>query len=203
MDPLTLAGSFATIVGLLGTYRAERRATESASLNDFLEWLKDRGFEELTSEIEKNTRASDSIGAMISENSEVLLGRLDRVDRTLSAIASHFEGVGSLALALRAVDVLSQPAISLLIEMESGQVDVFWISYASDRPPLLEARAGRFEHRDPRFLEDDLATMVELGLLRPDQNPKGDRLYRFTRAASTFVREMQIPGSNQPAPPDG
>lgn len=202
MDPLTFASSFATIVGLLGTYRAEKRSAEAASLAEFLEWLRGHGFEELPAEIQRNNRAASSIEAMMRENSEVLLQRLERIDRMVASLASHFEGIGQLALALRAADSLSEPAMSALRQMEAAGVDAFWISYAGGRAPLLETMTGRFEYGEPRFLEVDLATMSELGLLRPDRTSRGEPLYRLTRTASNFVRDMQTAGSNQAAPPD-
>jgi hypothetical protein len=202
VEPLTIASAFATIVGLLGTYRSERRS-QSSSLAEFLDWLKEHRFEDLAAEIQKNGRASTSIEAMMRENYEVLLQRLERIDRTLAFLASRFEGVGQLALALRAEDALSESAVSLLSQVETAGVDAFWISYAGGRPPVPETTAGRFEYGEPRFLEVDLATMVELGLLRPGRTSKGEPLYRFTRAASNFVRDVQTTGSNQSAPPGG
>ena len=41
---------------------------------------------------------------------------------------------------------------------------------------------------DERFLEDDLATLVELNLVRHDYNDIGGDLYLYTRAASDLIR---------------
>lgn len=45
------------------------------------------------------------------------------------------------------------------------------------------------EITEQRFVEDDLNTLVEYGLLRHDYNPKGDNIYIFTRAASRLVSD--------------
>jgi len=45
---------------------------------------------------------------------------------------------------------------------------------------------------DHRFLEDDLKTLVELGLLRHDLNGKGQNLYIFTRSASELVKSANL-----------
>ena len=43
------------------------------------------------------------------------------------------------------------------------------------------------EISESRFLEDDLATLVEFGLLRHSLNTKGDNLYIYTRAANRLI----------------
>lgn len=46
MDPLSLAGSFATLVGLLANFKAERSGAE---LSDFMSWLRESHHEEIDS----------------------------------------------------------------------------------------------------------------------------------------------------------
>ncbi|ANB16330.1 Hypothetical protein I596_293 [Dokdonella koreensis DS-123] len=44
---------------------------------------------------------------------------------------------------------------------------------------------------DPRFLEDDLTTLVDLGLLDLSYNSKGGRLFSLKRAAARFVESRR------------
>lgn len=50
---------------------------------------------------------------------------------------------------------------------------------------------GTLKFNDPRFLEDDLNTLVEYGLLRHEISSQGNNVYCFTRKASALVREIE------------
>lgn len=51
-----------------------------------------------------------------------------------------------------------------------------------------DGKGGSAEIIEPRFIEDDLKTLVDLGLLRHDISLSGDNLYFYTRAASNLVK---------------
>jgi hypothetical protein len=193
MEPITLATSLATIVGLVGTYRAERRADESVDLDDFLRWLSEHGFQELTTELERNTQVSASIKALLRERTDVLLAQLGRLDQMLGALASHVEGIGALAQSVRPADCLSDQAVSLLQQLEAMESEGFLVSDALNRPPTLIARDGKGQlaYEEQRFLDDDLQTLVDAGLLRLDYNSQGSPLYLATRAGAYFVRTVK------------
>ncbi|WP_018861575.1 MULTISPECIES: hypothetical protein [unclassified Thioalkalivibrio] len=193
MEPITLATSLATIVGLMGTYRSERRANESADLDDFLRWLSDHGFQELTAELERNTQLSVSIRALLRERTDVLLAQLGRLDQMLSALAAHVEVLGPLAQAVRPEEQLSDQAVSVLQQLESKESKGFLVSEALNRPPILLSLdgEGQIDYQEHRFLEDDLQTLVGLGLLRLDYNSQGGSLYLATRAGSRFLQSVK------------
>jgi len=48
---------------------------------------------------------------------------------------------------------------------------------------------GELILNEPRFVEDDLSQLCNLGLLIPDHNSKGERLFRFTRAAALILNK--------------
>lgn len=43
-----------------------------------------------------------------------------------------------------------------------------------------------------RFFDDDLSSLCGLGLLIPDLNSSGDRLFRITRAAARVVEANEL-----------
>jgi hypothetical protein len=51
---------------------------------------------------------------------------------------------------------------------------------------VLDASSA-IEIPEPRFVDDDLSSLCEYGLLIPDWNSRGDRLFRITRAAARVV----------------
>lgn len=101
LEAISVASAFATIVGLIGAYKGERRSEQTADLEQFVRWLSDHGFRELISELRKNTQISASIEALLSEESDVLQSRLERLDRMLVSLAAHIDGLGPLASAVR------------------------------------------------------------------------------------------------------
>lgn len=118
MDPLTAAGTFATIVGLLSNFKAERSGTE---LTEFTTWLKEKHFEEFAGAIERNSMLSKELSNVLATNHSLLVERLSQLDSRIAQLASQFEGFGGLANALNSQPTLSEQAISILRQLvESG-----------------------------------------------------------------------------------
>ena len=56
---------------------------------------------------------------------------------------------------------------------------------------IIGGKGGQIEYSEPQFIEDDLNTLLRLGLLNQDYNSKGDPLYIVTRAAVKFLATLQ------------
>lgn len=192
MDPLTGALTFSTVVSLVSQFRSERGADAQSDFNEFLEWLVTNQHEGLKTLIEGNAQTTIGIKVLLQEQHDELKQRLDSLDAALAAYASALPGFADISGALRPDAVLSQQALSILKQFdESGASKVLGV-FDTGRPALLCISSARrqIEIDDVRFLEDDLATLVELGLLRHDFTDSGKDLYIFTRAASNLVRSI-------------
>lgn len=63
-------------------------------------------------------------------------------------------------------------------------------SEALGRDPIYlfaDGNRGQLEYDDPRFIKDDLLTLVELRLLRQDYTPKGSASFKVTRNGAKLV----------------
>lgn len=187
MEPVS---AFATIVGLLASYKSERRAASDDQYKDFLAWLSEHRHEEILRLLEANGRATISLKALIHEDQAILLSRLESIDKILATIASRVEGVGELAIAVNPESELSKQALSILRQVDSAEASAFLVGkYIGGQSllHLIDGSGDQVEFEEPRFLEDDLNTLVSSGLLIQDRNSKGDPIYRFTRQAANLV----------------
>ena len=97
MDPITIAGSFATIVGLIGMYRQEKGSREAVSYDDFVGWLHTHRHDQVVELIADNAALVKSVKAILGEQQQALLAEIGKLDAMLVLIAGKLEGLQSLA----------------------------------------------------------------------------------------------------------
>jgi|ERR1700733_971639 molybdopterin converting factor small subunit len=194
MDPVS---AFASIVGLLGQFVSERRAASQRSAEEFQAWLTEHNHEEIVELISQSDRTVIAIRALLSEDRAELRTRLADIDRNLAILASANQTLAPLAAALVPGAELSQQAIDFLrrfVKSPSGRL--FEKKRGMDgRLHLVELDApapvrGEVEYGDRRFYEDDVSTLVALGLITFDSNGDGERILCLTRAAVTFIEQL-------------
>lgn len=195
MEPVSIATAFASVVGLLGQFQASRGTKGQADFNEFLQWLVDSNHSEVKSLIESNTKTTIGIKALLNQNHDILMQKLDAMDSALSAFGSLLPGFSDISNGLYPQGgQLSKQAKEILSQFQSsGASKVLELRTHSGVNLLyLDGASGAMEISDARFLEDDLKTMVELGLLRHDVNKSNQNLYIFTRAASDLVESANL-----------
>lgn len=191
MDPLTAANTFATIVSLLSIFKSERTASVTDENGAFMQWLQKKQYDSLVQEITSNHMLGLSIKNLLNENHEQLVGTLDALQDTLAKLASRVSGLNQIAIAISPTISLSDQAISVLQQLnKSGGSTLLELkSFNGTNYMIIDGEGGHIEISEPRFVDDDLATLVELGLLRPDLNSGGKKLWRITREASKLVSQ--------------
>lgn len=190
MEPITLATSFATIVSLLGSYKAEGRSIDGDEFQDFMQWLAKKNHAEIKSFLEINTQATNGIKALLSHDQELLFQKLGAIDEVLSLLASRFDGFSEVSKALHPNSEISEQAVSILRQLVGSEGSKFLKSAAIDRGPIfliIGGKSGQIEYTEPQFIEDDLDTLLRIGLLNQDYSSKGEPLYVVTRAAVKFL----------------
>ncbi len=190
MDPLTLAGTFATIVGLLSNFKAER---SGASLDAFVEWLRESQHAGLAETIAQNKALADELSKLLSVNHQDLVSRLSTLQDQIASIASSIEGFGGLVNVLGAAPKLSSQARSILSQLvESRAQYAMEHKLSTGQPPEIlfigGPAAGHIQYDEPRFMNEDLDSLVAAGLLRVEFASKGSRKFFATREAIEFVR---------------
>lgn len=189
MDPLTVAGTFATIVGLLSNFKAEQSGNE---LTEFTKWLKEKHYEEVASAIERNSMVSKELSKILAINHADLVERLAQLDSRLAQLAIQFDGFGGLVNALNSKAVLSQQAISVLRQLVDSGAEYFMehkmFTGECDEYQLIGGTGGRITYADRRFIKDDLNSLVAANLVRLEFAGKGSKKFFVTRAATEFLR---------------
>lgn len=183
MDPISIATSFATIVGLLCNFKSESSGRE---LSEFIEWLKEKHHTDVVSGIEHNRKLSNELQALLFLNHQDLIDRLDSLDQILASIAVNIECFSNLASTIRPDTIFSEQAISIVKQFTASGASECWESseLGHDATSLiLIDGTGQLEIKEPRFLEDDLRTLVDLGVLRLDYGSRGTRKFFITRKA--------------------
>ncbi len=183
-----IAESFAAIVGLLGQYRSERGGQVQLEFNDFMEWLTNANHTEIKGLLELNVNATIYIKALLNQDHKIFKEKLDKIDAAITAFASTIDGFDVLANAVNPDATLSAQAVNILEQFEeAGATKVLELKMMDGTEYMFLETSGNLEISEPRFVEDDLKTLLEYGLLHHDYNSKGDNLYVFTRAASRLV----------------
>jgi len=192
MEPLTSATAFATIVSLIAQFRAEHGASAATEADEFMSWLAENRHSEIKELLELNTGATIGIKALLSVNQTELIEKLEQLDSALAIYASSLPEFVGLAATLRPNSTLSDQALSILNQLEKSGGSKILEMHANGFIILkiLDGSGGSIEADDLRFIEDDLKTLVEFGLLRHDYNSSGNNLYLLTRAASKFVASL-------------
>jgi hypothetical protein len=189
MDPLTAAGTVATIVGLLSSFKAERSGTE---LSEFTKWLKEKHYEEVASAIERNSSLSEELSKILATNHTDLVDRLAQLDSKIAQLASQFDGFGGLINVLHSKAVLSEQAISVLRQLLDSGAEYFiehkMFTGKADEYHLMGGSCGYITYADRRFMKDDLNSLVYADLVRLELTSKGSKKFFITRAAAEFFR---------------
>ncbi|MFQ2893585.1 hypothetical protein ACK3YL_08570 [Aeromonas caviae] len=189
MDPLTAAGTLATIVGLLSNFKAEQSGTE---LTEFTKWLKEKHYEDVASAIERNSTLSKELSKILATNHTDLVERLAQLDSRITQLASQFDGFGGLVNALNSKAVLSGQAISILRQLVDSGAEYFMehkmFTGEPDEYQLIGGSGGNITYADLRFIKDDLNSLVSANLVRLEFASKGSKKFFVTRAAAEFFR---------------
>lgn len=192
MDPLTTATTFATIVGLVGSFIGERRHQNSVNYDEFVDWLNQSRHADVIKILHESAGTAIAVKALLHESKAELTERLNSLDREIARIASAFEGISEIASALYPDMSFSDQAISLLDQFSgSSATKVLVLTYVSDdlELPFLDAPGG-LSYTDPRFVRDDLESLADAGLLRKSLNGRGQEMFEITRRAIGFIRAL-------------
>lgn len=184
--------SLATVVGLIYNFKSERKSASDDEYQEFLNWLNDKRHKNLIEELNNNQILGLSIKGLLKQNHDLVLNKLSNLDESLLQLASGIEGLHEIANAINPNAELSEQAITILRNLVESQGSFILESktlsgtdcrvYDGDRRSL-----GITEYR---FLDDDFSLLCSLGLLMPDFNSSGSRMFRVTRSAVRYIAQV-------------
>lgn len=194
MEPLSTTLAFATVIGLLADYKSLKKDPSSEEFEEFIQWLAESNHEELLDEIKSNQRLAISIKSVINQSNQEFQSRFDRIDSVLVSIASGLDLFSELATTLKPNIEISSQASSIVRQLvESGAKSFIWFKVLSgdnDELILIGGNKSHINYEELRFLEDDLETISELGLVRVTYGSKGEPSYHVTRTAVEYVNAI-------------
>lgn len=193
---MPIADSLATIVGLIGMFRAERKAGVDDDYQEFLAWLQMHRHDELIRYIVENGAIGMAIDTMLKDQHGQVMAELAELNRITTGLAHNLSSLSGLASAIdAAAPQLSEQSLSILTQFnESGASSAIELKSNNGTEFRFYDRSGKLVITEPRFLDDDLAQLVALGLLLRDYNSQGSIVLKLTRAGAAL--------GQQPAPAD-
>lgn len=195
MEPLSLALSFSAITGLLGQFQAGRSSEKQHDYSAFLEWLVQHQHEEIKAELEKDHKLAGEIQALLAQDRAQIHKKLNQLNLMVATVASRLDGFAGIAGATNPRSVLSDQAISILRQMRDlggSRFEASRYGWGYDLSlRLLGAPNSDLVVENTQLIEDDLETLVDLGLLRPDMTSNGDPVYIYTRAAENLLGQIE------------
>jgi len=192
MDPLALSGAFATIVGLLSNFKAERSGSD---LSDFMQWLNEQHQEHMVQAISQNKDLSTELSTLLAIKHDELMAKITAINEQISCVAMQIDGFSGLAEILRPSPALSNQAESILRQIvESGAKFVMEHKLGIGTPAefiFIDGAIGKVQYDEPQFIDEDFETLVSMGLLRLELTSKGARRFIPSRACAEYVKAQK------------
>jgi len=189
LDPIT---GFVSIVGLIGQFRSERSSNKVKEDTDFKEWLDENNHTELVNLLSNNSETLNAIQKIVNEDSNFFKEKFAAIENALLKFSSTIEGFDKISEGLSSNMGLSDQAISILQQFEDAGASKILETHTFGGASymFLDGKSSNLEFDQEQFIEDDLATLVELRLLRPDNNSKGQKMFRYTRVALELIGKL-------------
>ena len=182
------ASAYATVVGLISAFSSGRQSDKAAEITDFMLWLIDHNHQELVDVIKQNQTASIGIKSLLNQTASDLNSKLDYLGETLGQLSKRIPDFDKLTESLLPGIELSDQAFEILEGMHEGGVEFVILNKTMNAPPTLLANTNaHFEIKDPRFLNDDLSVLTNLGLLNLEYGSSGNEMYYYTRVAHKLI----------------
>lgn len=189
MDAITLANSFATIVGLLVTFQSTR---DEANISEFLEWLRENNNANTAHIIENDIELQQQLSAFIGQNHDAVMSQLSKLNNLMVSVASRIDGLSGLASKFAVNHGLSNQAISVLRQfVNSNSKSIFRVETTDGEVNYLLMSDGSIEYDDDRFIDADVQSLVENTLIVKENSSSGDSIYGITRQAVAFIDSLE------------
>lgn len=184
MDPF----AFATIVGLLATFQSGREGKRD--IEEFKHWLEENNHGNMVSIIENNNNMQQQLTVFMNQNHDQVMAQLSTLNDLMVSIASHMQGLGNIASSFAPNSGLSDQAVNVLrqfVESDSARMIHIQTWSFEELDNIYSLDNGGVEYSEPRFIETDIDSLVNAGLITMTKGNNGGGIYRITRQAVAFI----------------
>lgn len=189
MDPF----AFATIVSLLATFQSGREGKKD--IESFKQWLSENNHSNMITMINSNESLQRELTSFMNQNHEQVMAQLSTLNDLMISLARHMQGVGSIAssfaansgLSDQAIDVLRQFVVSGCTKMHRFISRTLGVGSTDDYLLESEEGADSIEYSEARFIEDDVNSLLNIGLITLSKTSKDSITYTITRQAVHFI----------------
>jgi len=189
MDAITLANSFAAIVGLLVTFQSTR---DQANISDFLEWLRENNNENTAIVIENDIELQRQLSAFIGQNHDEVMSQLSKLNNLMVSVASRMDGLSGLASTFELNNSLSDQAIGVLRQfVNSKSKSIYRVETIDGEVNYLLMSDGNIEYDDSRFIDADVQSLVDNKLITKTSLSSNEFSYGITRQAVAFIDSLK------------
>lgn len=189
MDAITLANSFAAIVGLLVTFQSTR---DQANISDFLEWLRENNNENTAIVIENDIELQRQLSAFIGQNHDEVMSQLSKLNNLMVSVASRMDGLSGLASTFELNNSLSDQAIGVLRQfVNSKSKSIYRVETIDGEVNYSLMSDGNIEYDDSRFIDADVQSLFDNKLITKEALSSSDFSYGITRQAVVFIESLK------------
>jgi hypothetical protein len=185
MLDLNTASAFATIVGLICSFRQEQNSSNSLTASHFIQWLAEHKHEIIKAQLEGNQKFLDSLLPLLQIDNNEIIEKIDVVNQRLAQVLSHIDSFSAVAHSLMPNNSLSEDAFKILGYLVDTQEKLL---QTEDLSGTFFQIGQDFIEGDIQFLQDDIKALSDLGflILQNVSNNGLNRTYRLTRAGKDY-----------------
>lgn len=189
-EPLTAASAFATLIGLIRSYRQEKGARAQLDNQKFIEWLQYHRHEDIKNLIVNTAVLRTEVDQLLRADHEIIMAKLDAISTILASLTSQVTEFRGLAITLVPQAELSAQAISILRHLVNSNSNFLVYLDMGQNYGLQSDEDEPLQITEPRFLRDDVEKLIELGLVSAERTSNITTLLHITRDAARYISAM-------------
>ena len=193
IDPISATNLAATLVQLIGLFRQERGARKDLTHREFIEWLEHHRHEEIKELITQTYHLQTQVDDLLRQDHTEILSKLDQVNVIVVEILSRVKGLSAVATTIVPDIGLSDQAIGILKLVAKSKEGALFNPGQAEQ---LIIDADFYAAEDPRFLQDDITSLIARDFFLVLHTDGGEPYYKLTRRGARFI-ELVNPESNK------
>ena len=183
------------LIGLIGKFKQEHKSKENSNREAFENWLSNHRFDDLKEFISRSDEISREIDVALQEDHDHIIAKLKTIDKNIATMLQDMsifaEIVSTIYPAGQPTEELSKQAISILQQLsDSNSGQIYYMRTSEPLPCFLIVNEGSVKFTEPKFIESDLDTLVDLNLIKPTHASDGNGVfYTMTRQGDSFLKK--------------